>query len=58
MDFVKMVDNLAFNVHNQILVTMGVASLYTSIPQEQALQVVREVLNRQDGPSGYLLNSL
>ena len=47
-DFIKKINNLDLTPENAILVTATVVGLYTSIPHEVGLRVLREALNKKD----------
>ncbi|KAJ1118114.1 hypothetical protein NDU88_006309 [Pleurodeles waltl] len=49
MDTIRLIDDLEFDCENQFLVTMDIVSLYTNIPQQQALQTMIEFLQRGRG---------
>lgn len=50
MEVLKLVEDQPFDRDKQRLVTLDGASLYTSIPQKEALEVVREVLEHREWP--------
>ncbi|XP_069495412.1 uncharacterized protein [Ambystoma mexicanum] len=47
-DTITIFENLEFDNTTQLLVTMDIQSLYTSIPQDQAIECMREVLLEYD----------
>lgn len=50
MEFIKKVENVQFNCETQLMATFDVHSLYTQIPQEEALQVMELYLEGTDRP--------
>lgn len=49
-DFIAQVEGLDFNKDTQLLVSFDVTSLYTQIPQEEALQVIELYLEKRQRP--------
>lgn len=50
MEVFDLVENLEFDKNKQLLVTMDITSLYTRIPQEEALVVICEIQERRERP--------
>lgn len=50
MDFINKVEGFEFNPSHQTMVTMDVVSLYTQIPQEEALEVLESYLEGRARP--------
>ncbi|XP_078541845.1 uncharacterized protein LOC144827386 [Lissotriton helveticus] len=50
MQIINQVDNVKFDQDKQLLVTLDIVSLYTSIPQDPALSTMRRVLDRRIQP--------
>lgn len=58
MEGINCIEGFPFDNDKQLLVTLDVASLYTSIPQTEALEIAHEVLNAGKDHTGYQQTSL